>query len=73
MLELAQKVAKSVDSITTRLCETLQLAGGLTLAKIVYKISKSFDFIEIKMISSDFSNDFSLQKSIKYVGNLTKF
>ena len=30
---------------------------GLTLQKIVHKISKSFDFIEITLISSDF-NDF---------------
>jgi len=49
---------------------------GSTLAKIAYEISKSFDFIEIKMISSDFSdfkNDFRLQKSINCVGDLTKF
>ena len=28
---------------------------GLTLQKILYKISKSFDFIEITLISSDFT------------------
>ena len=45
---------------------------GLTLAKIVYEISKSFDFIEIKMILSDLDNDFRLQKSIKCMGSLTQ-
>ena len=47
-------------------------ARGRTLAKIAYEISKSFDFIEIKMISSDFSdfkNNFRLQKLIKCVHN----
>ena len=43
-----------------------------TLAKIAYVISKSFDFIEIKMISSDFNIDFRFQKSIKCVGDLTR-
>ena len=43
---------------------------GPTLTKIAYEISKSFDFIEIKMISSDFNNDFRLQKSIICVGDL---
>ena len=33
---------------------------GPTLAKIAYEISKSFGFIEIKMISSDFKNDFRI-------------
>ena len=42
---------------------------ALTLAKIVYEISKSFDFIEIKVILSDFK----LKKSIQCVGDLAKF
>ena len=45
-------------------------ARGPTLAKIAYEISKSFDFIEIKMISSDFKNNFKLRKSIKFVSGL---
>ena len=45
---------------------------GPTLTKIAYVISKSFDFIEIKMISSDFNIDFRLLKSIECVGDLTQ-
>ena len=45
---------------------------GPPLKKIAYVISKSFDFIEIKMISSDFNKDFRLQKSIKCVGDSTR-
>ena len=52
--------------------QTIYALTGLTLAKIVYEISKSFDFIEIKMISSDLDNDFRLQKSIKCMGSLTQ-
>ena len=40
--------------------------------KNAYVISKSFDFIEIKMISSDFNKDFRLQKSIECVGDSTR-
>ena len=35
---------------------TYLLARGPTLQKIVYEISKSFDFIEITLISSDFTD-----------------
>ena len=45
--------------------EEANQAWGLTLQKIVYKISKSFDFIEITLISSDF-NDF---KYYNYLDN----
>ena len=45
---------------------------GPPLKKIAYVISKSFEFIEIKMISSDFNKDFRLQKSIKCVGDSTR-
>ena len=62
------------SSINHPLLTTAEFEGmrGPTLTKIAYVILKSFDFIEIKMISSDFNNDFRLQKSIKCVGDLTQ-
>ena len=49
----------------------VSIVEGSDTQKIAYVISKSFDFIEIKMISSDFNKDFRLQKSIKYVSDST--
>ena len=57
-------------------CDVSKSVHNETVVKIMCEISKSFDFIEIILISNDFSdfkNDFRLQKSIKCVGDLTKF
>ena len=41
-------------------------ARGLTLQKILYKILKSFDFIEIILISCDFSDFKDFVKHLKF-------